>query len=53
MLLCAAINAVTAVELFSKADALPRMLQMWVRAEDPGSSGMRCGRLQTLDWTLT
>lgn len=41
MLLCAAIDAVTAVELFSQADALPRMLQVWVRAQ--GLSGNGCG----------
>lgn len=49
--LCAAINAVTAVELFSKADALPRMLQMWVRAGGPWkrlrAAKLGCGRLQT------
>lgn len=28
---CAAFDAVTVVELFSKADALPRMLQKWAR----------------------
>jgi hypothetical protein len=56
-LLCAAINAVTAVELFSKADALPRMLQMWVRAQGPAwkrlqAARLGCGRLQRLGWTL-
>lgn len=60
MLLCAAINAVTAVESLCKADALPRMVQKRVQVLqselDPDGLKTRdgldaqkldCGRLQT------
>jgi len=60
MLLCAAINAVTAVEWLCKADALPRMVQKRVQVLqselDPDGLKTRdgldaqkldCGRLQT------
>ncbi len=56
MLICAVINAVTAVELCAAADARPRMMQKWVQVGvGPWRAGRRgldapkldCGRLQT------